>query len=81
MDENSEIYAEFQNNRQSLSERLLTNEDYEKLYTTAQYSGDEISTLLLRVFKETGIRYSSLKDLTVEAVNKGQINCLVKRKF
>lgn len=81
MEEKTEFNEEFKKNREVLYDRFLTNEDYDKLYSTAQLSGDETSKLLLRVFKETGIRYSSLKDLTVEAVNQGMIKCLVKRKF
>lgn len=81
MKDNNEFYEEYEMQRETLSDRFLTNEDYEKLYLTAKFSGEETLKYIMRVLKETGIRYGSLKDLTVEAVNAGKIDCEVRRKF
>lgn len=81
MEENTGFYKEFKANREKMNDYLLTNEDYEKLYFSAVLSGNEIAMLLLRVFKETGIRYGSLKDFTVEAINQGTVKSLIKRKI
>lgn len=79
MTNKKEILEEFRNQREALSDHFLTNEDYDKLYSTAETLEDETLKYIMRVLKETGIRYSSLKDLTVEAVNLGEINYILNR--
>lgn len=77
MKENKEFSEKFKSN----GNLALTNEDYDKLYCTADYLGEETAKHLLRVFKETGIRYCSLKDLTVDSVDQGIIKGCIKRKI
>lgn len=75
------FYAEFKKQREAVPENFLSNEDYEKLITVAELTGQTTIKNIMRVLKETGIRYSSLKDLTVDSVKEGKMTCEGKRKI
>lgn len=55
---------------QNTIENTLTATDYERLLRTALKKNKETIYFIMRVFKETGIRVSELKYITVEAVKQ-----------
>ena len=80
-DAKKEFEEEFKKLRENISDTLLTNEEYDKLIFTAITSGEIAIEYLMRVLKETGIRYSNLDELTVENLNKGEFVCIAKNAF
>ena len=53
-------------------EKELTKAEYERLVRTARKNGNERLNLILQTICSTGIRVSELRQITVEAVQKGE---------
>lgn len=61
-------------------EKELTNSEYQRLAAQARKSGNTRLLLLLQTIGATGIRVSELRDITAEAVRKGQAQIRLKGK-
>ena len=59
---------------------VLNNDEYNKLYIMAKKQENEMMALLIKVLGETGIRYVTIKDFTVEAIKKGYIFVYVPKR-
>lgn len=73
-----EFHEECEKMREKMAHTLVTNEEYDKLIFAAITSGEITIEYIMRVLKETGIRYGNLKDVTVEAVKNGTFICETK---
>lgn len=78
MDNKSEFHNELKQERET--DRLITNEEYEKNISVADNEKYIFIRNIMRVIKETGMRYSSFDYLTVEGVTAEEIQYTVKRK-
>ena len=63
------------------SDRELTHNDYHKLISTAETTGDRMLALVIRTIHETGIRVSELQYITVEAAQNGEAQINLKGKI
>lgn len=61
--------------------RDLSHAEYGKLLDTAQARGQERLALLMEAIYATGIRVSEVKYLTVEALNRGEVQIALKGKI
>lgn len=67
--------------REQLGKYLLTNEEYEKLVEVAEFQGKTSIKYIMKVMKETGIRFDSLDQLSVETVQQGEVYYKNKRRY
>lgn len=81
MDNENELYKELKEERERLDDRLLTNDEYEKIMAVSDNDKYLSIRNIMRVMKETGMRYSSFDNLTVEGLKTGEIKCTIKRRF
>lgn len=81
MDIKNELYKELKEEREKLADRLLTNDEYEKIMSVSDNEKYLSIRNIMRVMKETGMRYSSFDNLTVEGLKIGEIKCTIKRRF
>lgn len=63
------------------SSRELTKEEYDRLLTAAQESGQERLALIMESLCATGIRVSELRYITVEAARAGRATITLKGKI
>ena len=81
MDNYNEFCEELKQERDRLKDRLLSNDEYERIMNVADNEKYLTIRNIMRVMKETGMRYSSFDNLTVEGLKTGEIKCTIKRKF
>ena len=81
MDIENELYKELKEERERLADRLLTNDEYEKIMSVSDNEKYLSIRNIMKVMKETGMRYSSFNNLTVEGIKTGEIKCIIKRRF
>lgn len=60
---------------------MISLEEYERLLQVAEDKGKKDIKYIMRVLAETGIRYSDLEKVTVEAVKEGIIECDAVTKY
>lgn len=61
--------------------REMTRAEYDRLLTAARESGQERLTLIMETLCATGIRISELRDITVEAAQRGKATVSLKGKI
>lgn len=62
-------------------ERELTRDEYKRLLSAAQESGQERLALIMETLCSTGIRISELRHITAETVKKGRTTICLKGKI
>lgn len=81
MDSENELYNELKQEKERLADRFLTNDEYDKIMSVSDNEKYLSIRNIMRVMKETGMRYSSFDNLTVEGIRTGEITCIIKRRF
>ena len=81
MTDKEKFEEECKKQREQLAKYLLTNEEYEKLLDMADFEGKMTIKYIMRIMKETGIRFNSLDQVTVEAVQQGEVIYKNKRRY
>lgn len=81
MNRENELYNELKEERERLADRFLTNDEYDKIMSVSDNEKYLSIRNIMRVMKETGMRYSSFDYLTVEGIKAGKIKCMIKRRI